>query len=500
MAEKLKEQTADIVKLNNVIAATFVDTWGGYTNWAPDDIDKLEIEDINSYHDVVDECRFFYKRDPIASTVINKLVEIGITELHYEQNDVSDNEFRVFEGLQDTIQKFIESCALEYLVTGLIVPEIEFRQLGEEKLKELGVKKRTTLSFPVKMWLRDPKTIEIKSPMVMDEPSYFVVLPEELIFFIQNKGTYADGTEDIDLYNEIKYFYPEFVKQVEAGNKKVLLENELIARRKVLAGCEFPIPYLYPALESLKHKRNLRRMDYSIASRVISAIQLFRLGNDEFPITEDDEDAFDDLKKQMLWRNSADRSVEKIFQLFANHTLQIDWVMPEASTLLDVSKYAEINQDIFFALGFPRILTTGETERTQTSNPEFAVISPTKTMENMQKKVLPIARNIIYNVATKNKFKDIPTIRFKKVNLNKLVDFIVAWNALYDSGNLSREDYLEPLGFNFEEQMKKRKKEEDLMEELGIPAFQPAPFSPQPEIPGTENKETTQKTDNKVKE
>ena len=481
----MKEETADIEekKIKHAFSATYMNTWGGLTNWSPEDVDKLDVDDIKKFWNVVEGCRFYYKRDPIASTVVNKLVEIAITDLQLEQNKLSDNEFRLFERLLPKLQEFSESCALEYLVTGLVVPEIKYNLLTQGEVKKLGVKKKSTLELPTKMWLRDPTTIKIKSPLVGGDISYFVVLPEELVHFIQTKGNYPDGTSDKELYEEIVRDYPEFVKAVEGGNKELLLENDLIIRRKVITGTEFPIPYLYSALESLKHKRNIRRMDYAIAARIIGAIQLFRLGDKDFPITEDDEDAFEDIRQQMTWRNSGERDIEKIFQLFANHTLQIDWIMPDAKALLDEKKYAEINQDIFFALGFPRILTTGETERSQSSDSEFATISPTKTMENMQRKLITIVEDIVYNISDRNGFKDVPTVSFGRINLNKLEDFTSAWVQLYETGNLSRDTFVGAFGYDFNEEIRKRKEEEDLLEELGVPAYAPVPFSPQPETP-----------------
>ena len=297
-------------------AASFVNTYNGQTNWSPDDVDKLETIDLSQYKKIVNDCRFYYQRDPIASTVLNKLSEVGVTKLVFEKGSLSENEFRVFLGVQNKIQEFIESCSLEYLITGLVVPEIKYAPVSKLELQKLGVKKYDTLNLPISMWLRDPTTIKINSFMT-DKPSYFIVLPDNLIYFIMNKGTYDDGNKDLVLWDYLNTYYQEFILQVNTGLKEIPYYNDNIVRRKVITGTQYPIPYLYPALESLKHKRNLRRMDYSIASRVISAIMLVQLGSDEFPITEDEEYQFDNIREQMMWRNSGNRDVEKIFQLFA---------------------------------------------------------------------------------------------------------------------------------------------------------------------------------------
>lgn len=436
--------------------------------WAPSDVDKLEVVDFKEFHKLVDQCRFYYRKDPIAGTVINKLVEIGISDLTLEKKGFSPNEIRIFEGVLAKVKDFMENCALEYLISGLVVPEIKYAAVSKNDLIELGIKKYTTLTLPVSMWLRDPKTIKINSTMVTDKPSYYVILPEELILFIKNKGVYPDGTEDKELYQKLATYYPEFVLQVERGKTEILLENDLIVRRKPLSDSPYPTQYLLPVVEALKHKRNLRRMDYSIASRVISAIMLIRMGNDEYPVTEDDEDAFESIRNQMTWRNSYGRDVERIFQLFGNHTLEIDWVFPPVEALLNEAKYREVNQDIFFGLGFPRILTTGETERTQTSDPEFATMSPVKSMENMRDKLLPIAQSIIREIALSNNLKDYPKIEFKPINLHTFSTFMQSMISLFNTGNISRTTLDEQFGIVWEDELTMQKEEQAALEAAGM--------------------------------
>jgi hypothetical protein len=508
MTTKVKETNAEVPKekkLQKAVAGSFMPISSFKSgDWTPEDVDKLEIDKLDNFKQIVKDCRFFYKRDPLASTVLNKTVEIGITEIDFEQGGLSDNEFRIYLGLKDKLHQFMECCALEYLLSGLVVPEIKYAATSKDQLFKMGIKKYSTLELPVSMWLRDPTTIKINDTFVGDKPSYFVVLPDELVFFIQNKGIYPDQTKDLQKYEELVKYYPEFVALVQAGNREVPLYNDLIIRRKYLTGTKYPVPYLYSVLESLKHKRNLRRMDYSLASRVITAIQLFNLGDKDFPVTEDDSDAFNDIKDQMTWRNSSGRDLERIYQLFANHTLKISWVMPDVQALLDDAKYGSINTDIFFGLGFPRILTTGETERTQTSMAEFAMISPVKSMENMQAKLLTILKDVVYQISDRNKLKDVPEVKFKKVNLYAIADFLQIMTTLYTGGNISRETMDEAFGFDFTAEMDIKEQEQKMLEEKKLGEFAPMPFSNEPtapgqQPPGTKGQPNQPKPENKPK-
>lgn len=484
MTETTEETPVVEIPTVQLAKAAFMDLGMNVTSanpWSADDVDKLESAELNEkgFHKAIDQCRFFYKRDPIASSVVNKMIDIGITDLAYDRSNLGTNEQVIVEYLLPKLKEFAESMALEYLITGLLVPEFRLERVPKPILDRIGVKRYSTLMLPTSMWLRDPKTLKIKQ--VLGEPSYFVKVPEDLRFFITNKGTFPDGTKDIELYEKLLKLYPEFVAQVLAGAEEVLIEeDELITRRRVLTDSPYPIPYLYGAIEPMKHKRNLRRMDYSIASRVISAIQLIKMGDKDFPITEGDEDQFDTLRDQMRWRNTGGRNIERIFQLFANHTVTIEWIFPDVDVILNDAKYKDVNRDIFYALGFPGILVTGESERTGASEAEYAMLSPMRTIEHFRAKILKIINEIVDDVFEANKFKNDTTLRFEPVNLFSFQVLVEALLKLYDYGNISRTTIDKIFGFNLEDELQERADEKELMDKYDLEEFSPQPFTPKP--------------------
>lgn len=496
---KTAKATAKPVELAKANAGISIFTRVGDSNpWTSDDIDRMESVDLEEYRKVVEACRFFYKRDPLASTVINKMVDIGINDIEFSKNGISENEYRVYEALEDKFKEFAENMALEFLLSGLVIPEIKFAPVGRDDLKMLGIKRYETLKLPVSMWVRDPSSIVINKTILSEKPTYYLEIPDDLIYFIQHKGKYPDGTQDIKLYLQLQALYPAFFTAVENGEKRIQIDSPLAIRRRATSDSPYPIPYLYPAIEPLKHKRNLRRMDYSIASRVISAIQLVKLGSDEFPLTEDNSDQLEDIKGQMLWRNGTGKDVERIFQLFSNHTLDISWVTPPVEAMLNDAKYRDINQDIIFALGFPRILITGETEKSNTSDAQFASISPVKTMDNFRKKLEVILQQVVNEIAKQNNFKNVPEVYFEPLQLIEFKTYIEAIANLYATGNLSRGTFAEKLGFSWKDEMEDKIEEQDILENSGLPEFAPQAFSPQP---GDNNQESVpaKPTQNKPK-
>jgi hypothetical protein len=435
--QKLK--TAAFMNLQNNISVSNPWTW--------DQVDKLEIVDVDEYRKTVFGCRFFYKRDPIASTVINKMVDIGITDIDFERNDLNNNEESLIDGILPALTEFAEAMAMEFLISGLVIPEVKYTTVSKKDLEKANIKLKrfASATLPTSMWVRDPATIIIKSPGLSDKRSYFIKIPDELIGFITSKGVYDNLMEDKELYNYLRTAYPKFVAAVEAGKLYFKLEDPVVVRRKTLADSPYPIPYLYASMEAMKHKRNIRRMDYSIASRVISAIQIIKLGNDEYPLTEDDEEQLTDIKNQMYWRNTGGTDVERIFQLFSNHTLEIEWVFPDTEALLSDTKYKEVNRDIFYGLG--------------------------------RRKIIGILDAVVAETLKQNGMKGSTTLRFKPINLSSFRYFVDAMIKLYETGNISKATFVEQFGMNYDDEFERREAEKEKMDASSLEEFPDQPFS-----------------------
>lgn len=470
-----------------------------YNPWRDADFKKVKSSEIEKkFKEVVQTCRYFYRKDPIANTTIDKLVEIGVNNLVIDKGTLSDNQYRVLEGVKEDVLDFLKEGALEFLVSGLVVPEVNFKWMKKEKLEEMGVKKYKKLWLPSEMWFRDPELLELKKSLFSREPLYYLLIPREYLNLLKERVT--DEPPDVidQIANTLQTSYPGFVEKLKAGHNKILLEDKhgLFIRRKPMVDMPYPTPYLYAAIEPLQHKRNIRAMDYALASRVIEAIQVFRLGDKDFPLTQETEYQLEELKDQIRTRYAlTPASIERVFQLFANHTLEIEWIIPPIEALLDSEKYSEVNQDIIYALGFPRLLIMGESERTGSSDHDFATLSPVATMENFRGKLLKIAKYIFDEIVRKNDLGDYGGVRFEEVNLVRFADFSESLLSLYEKGNVSRESVSEFYGYNWKEEVNKRKEERDLLEELGLDEYNPQPFDKntglenQPNTPNTAKKE-----------
>lgn len=440
-----------------------------------DTIDYMSLP--KKYRDLIKMCRFFYKRDPIAGTIINKMVDFSITNLMNQKSNCSDEELAVYDSLREMLEAFFRNVCLEYLLSGLVIPQYEWSRVSGATLSPT-LNSRTRFWVPTNIWFRDPSTITIKASPIPNKKYYFVQVDAATIQFIKSKGKAPDGKIDNETYQSLVDNYPDFVKEIQnqKGTKtEILLTDIRPITSKCLPEDPYPIPYMTNALEPLMHKRNLRKMDYSIAARVIAAIQLIKLGSDEFPVTDDAD--FTYIKNEINMRSKSG-NMERVFQLFANHTLTIEWVAPDTAQMLNREKYSAVEDDIIAGFGFPRTLVTGETLRSNVQGgSDVATFSPIATMEGVRSKLLAWTAELYQEVKEENRFKNVPIPSFEPIKMYSITDLNSITRDLYREGSLSRKTRLQLQGIDQSSEMERISNEQKAYKEMGIPEVPYVPFS-----------------------
>jgi hypothetical protein len=205
----------------------------------------------------------------------------------------------------------------------------------------------------------------------------------------------------------------------------------------------------------------------------------------------------------MFWRESQSQlNMERIFQIFTDHTIEFNWVIPPLEALLNEGKYREVNEDIITALGFPGILLTGEARKSNTTNPELSTMAPMKVMEDFRRRILVVLRNVVNTIHTKNHLPGRPpSVKFAPINMHDFQAFVAGMTKLYDIQAVSKSTFAEAFGYDYEDEARKIKENIDLAKELKLPDIGAQPFSNKPVIPGqepTKPKPETPKKDTKA--
>lgn len=407
------------------------------------------------YPETIKQCRYYYETDAIAGTVINRMVEIAITSLKNRRKSVHNNKkiddeaLAYYNVVADRLIPFLKACALAYLLDGMALPEFTLsREMGSRTSDYLG---RTRYYFPHLLWCRNPDNITLKKKSQGNERFVYLTIPSDDINLVKNKG--KDGREDE--YNDLVTNFPEYVQAINEGKTRFLLKDIYPVYRKLTSYNTYPLPYLKNSLAPMAHKEHLKKMDRAIASRAIEAIRHISVGDKDYPADDDDIDAV----STSLMQNA--NSGERVFNWFTNHTVKIAWNFPPMEALLNDAKYIGANLDIFIALGFPRIWTNGETERSNAADNATASVGPIATLNDMRSMLLLWVKYFYLILADKNNFLRVPEPYFAPISMADVANLIQYGAEYVTNGSISRNTISNLYGTDYATEMEQRTVEQE---------------------------------------
>jgi len=387
------------------------------------------------YHDIIKECRHFYKNDPIASTVVNRMVDIAVTAVRHRKRGTrnvtpsDDATTAYFNAIAPKLRTFLKAMAVDYLLYGVSIPEWSFNKIRGDLLAEaLGRKK---VIYPAHLWTRNIDLIRLYKRPFGDERTITMLIPPEDVSFIKSKGKLPNGATDTKTYNELLEKFPAYVAAIESGQTEFMLEDALPIYRKLGACDTYPTPYLQPALAAMQHKVDLKLMDRSIAARAIQSFRHIKIGTDALPATAQDIEA---AKASLNVSNE-----EAIFNWITPHIYSAEWVYPPIEVLVNDAKYAEPNADIFLALGFPRILVSGETLRSNSSDASVALLGPKATLSDLRDVLIEWLIRFYDLLAQENGFVRTPEPYFSPIQTGDLTSLVQFAVQAMQSGAISKD-------------------------------------------------------------
>lgn len=414
--------------------------------WSDHTSDVLSYQELftqpKNYREEVRQCRFFARYDPLAAPVINRLIDLSARPLFNRSEQCTALEQAVYDSVLQKITPLLPSLFYDYFVSGLAVPDFVLTVTMANRLNpSLG---RTRVRVPADIWLRNVDYVVLQRAFSGSEIYVYYKIPQQDRIFILQKGVFPDGREDKALYEYIRKQYPEYVALIEQGVEEIRLNTWPIARITSTHALQ-PQPYLTPALFSLKYRLRLRDMDFSIVNRAIDAILHVRAGNDQYPVTEEDE-TLEQLKQQLQQRPVSGAAVpEYVSMLFTNHTVDFKWVYPPTETLLSRERYDVVDADILTSMGFSRVLLVGETTK---SNAGGAVSSlgTIAGIEQAQQQVIHWIQQLYHYLAEQNGFSHVAHPAFKPIQTREYFMFAQFLLSLYERQAIDRSMLLEQAG------------------------------------------------------
>lgn len=423
--------------------------------------DKLIIP--REYHAVIQMCYDFYQRGGIVTTVVNRLTEMAMTQITNGQRKTTDEANTYFNSVlhrgPSRLNRFIHTAALEYFLSGMVLPRVDWVEIEGQ---ELNPKLKAGRKYWVpKVDLYPPNLIRVDWAG-WGEKQYYLKIPEKDARNIRN----AAKIKDQQLKKKYRMWqeqYPTVFEAVQNGEKEILLETDAILRKEV-SFTQYPTPFLFNILEVLVHKQQLRRMDYAVAARIITAILLVQEGSDEFPITEETRGNLDALKQQIAWYSKHPEAMQRLFPLFSNHTTKMTWIQPDVQALLDQEKYRQVNEEISEGLGFAKILVTGESRNAQASEVSTWAIQP--MMEELREMIMEWLGPVYEQAAELNGFRQVPEPAFTPIRLQDFIKTAAVFAQAFKEGNISRTTRDQMMGIDFKAELELMKDEREHMDEL----------------------------------
>lgn len=398
-----------------------------------------------SYEEELYQSRFFYRYDPTASTVLNRMAELSAGKVKNRQDDCTDEEFAYFNALSERLTELFPACALEYLISGMAIPDYSTVRVMGNKLDPSLSRKRYIV--PDRMWARNPENIKLKRVPFGPKRRVYLRIPAEEAAFIHNKGEYSDGTKDYELYLTLVRDFPDYVAAISAGKSEIPLQHIRPILRKVMPNCDYPQPFLIPALAAMKLKLRIKEMDHSIATKAIEAILHIKAGNNEFPVTEEDT-ILDELAAKMKARNN-NAADQLVYKLYTDHTVEIKYIYPELEALLTPSKYEAVDADIFMAMGFSRVLLVGESAKSNAGAGPQIILGPLSMLQELRDRLLEWTRALYLELAEQNNFNHIPMPFFDPLVASDITSLVNSADTALKAGVISKNKYASLFGTDF---------------------------------------------------
>lgn len=426
------------------------------------------------YHKVIAMCYDFYQRGGIVATVVNRLEELSMTKITNGQRSTTDEGNEYFDAVlhrkPSRLNRFIHTAALEYFLSGMVLPRVEWQEvLGEELSPKLKAKKKYVVPI-VDMY--PPQLVRVDWPG-WGVKKYYLKLPEKEVRIIRSGGKVKDQQKKAR-YVMWENDYPSVFQAVKNGEKEVEIETDAILRKEV-SFTPYPTPFLFNILEALVFKQQLRRMDFATASRIINAILLVTEGDKDFPLTEDTRGNLDELKRQIAYYSTHPDAAQRLFALFSNHTTKLSWIQPDVAAMLDQEKYRQTNDEISEGLGFAKILVTGESRNAQASEVSTWAIQP--MMEELREMFIEWLTPVYEEAAELNGFRQNPSPAFAPIRLQDFVKTAAVFAQAFKEGNMSRTTRDEMIGLDFQTELERMNDEKSKMEEISPDDFPDMPYN-----------------------
>lgn len=316
--------------------------------------------------------------------------------------------------------------------------------------------------IPWRYTILNPLQMDLRGSKYFGQSEWVFIPDEETKTEIKNRT----ATTSVDVLDDTEVnLPPEFTQLTQDGNAIVLDQAKLWVMHYMKDDHEdWADPMIWPVMNDILYKQQLRAMDMSVANSVINAITIFKLGDIANGFIADAKH-FNKLSEML-------RTPTYSHNIVWNDAIKMESNYPPIEKILSIDKYKSVDRDILAGLGIPGILIGGS-EGGSYSNAFLQVRTLLERLEEGRREVLKWINSQLRMIAEIMGHRQIPVVKFGQMSLKDEQAEKALILQLLDRNIISAERVHEVFDIETDielERMRREKKiidEEDIMTKFG---------------------------------
>ncbi len=390
-----------------------------------------------SPQDVVVLCQKAYYGVATIKRVVDTLQYFCTSRIFLKGGNAKSRKFydSYFKAIK--LESFQSKFFLEYWRSGSnfiykIKGKIQKKDL--EELQNFSEAKLNKVELPVQYIILNPTDIVFNSSAFFSTGLYEKKLNGYEIQRLKNPQTLHEK----QIYNALSKEVKEQIERAKRSSSTTITlplksEEVIIVFNNKQDYESFAIPPIYPVLDDVEHKMQLKKMDQTIAKTCQQAVLHVALG-------------YEDKQGNYHYPEEAANKLEEIFAsedvgkvLITDFTAKIQFILPQIGDLLDPKKYTVVNQDIHEGLMDIVFGGGGGGEKFSNLNAKIKVF-----IERIKKARQAFLTEFLMPemeiIGREMGFKAIPSVEFEEIDLEDNINYYRIIARLGEVGMLTPQE------------------------------------------------------------
>lgn len=418
----------------------------------------------------IKECRSAYYNVGIIGNVIDIMADFALEGLQIAHESEQAERLLIkwanITNLYDTVEEILRNMFRDSNVPIIhydaVISDESVRQMkrivsknNRVKAQDLFFTEPTTNEAPVipyKFSILDVLKVKKEGFDIFGNPNFYYEFPSDVV-----KTTFKKKDPvTVQLLEQMRkdLSAEDWQKFKETG--RYPLKNLTMLYYKKDSSKAWAIPMLWRIIDDLKFKTTLRSMDISIAESIQNAVQIIKIG--------DVKEGYSPSRGQFEKITDMLKNPSKSKTIVWDDLISIESDYPDTGKILGGDKYQQVNADILAGLGISEVLIGGPGGNY--SNSFLSCRTLLERLETARGKVLKWIKSQLLRVTKALNLRRPPVVKFAHMSLRDEKAEKQLLLELVDRNIISYRTLLEHFGENFDIEIKRMRREDDLRKRI----------------------------------